>query len=697
MSSPVSYSREGRVAIITVDNPPVNALSLPVRAGLAAAFTQFANDADAGAAVLMCAGRTFIAGADITEFDKPMEEPWLPKVLVQIEANSKPVVAAIHGTALGGGLETAMACHYRVALPTAQVGLPEVSLGLLPGATGTQRLPRLLGVQGALDAMVSGRPLGAKVAAEKGVIDELVEGDLKAGAVAFAERLIAAGKPPRRVRDLPVETSGLSPTFFADYRKGVARETRGFFAPEMIIQCVEAATTKPFDEGVAVENALFMKCMASTHSKAQRHLFFAEREVAKVPDVPKDTKLRDIKKVAVIGGGTMGGGIAMNFANVGIPVLLKEINQDALDRGMAIIRGNYEGPVKKGKLSQAAMDKCMALITPTLDYNDIADCDLVIEAVFETMSIKKEVFNKLDEVCKRGAILASNTSTLNIDEIAACTKRPEDVIGLHFFAPANVMTLLEIVRGAKTAKDVIATSMAMAKTIRKMGVLVRVCFGFVGNRMFFPYVREAQRMILEGIPTERIDKAAYDWGMAMGPNAVSDLSGLDVLSKVNKEWKEKPNDPAYCRVLEVLVEKGRYGQKTGAGLFKYEGRNAVPDPEVTAVAKAEAERLGVPQISVTDEEIIERLLFSMINEGALILEEGIAMRSSDVDVIFCHGYGMPRYRGGPMMYGDTVGLKTVVAAMEKYRARYGDLYWKPAPLLAKLAAEGKTFAQWSAA
>ena len=697
MSSPVSYSREGRVAIITVDNPPVNALSLPVRAGLAAAFTQFANDADAGAAVLMCAGRTFIAGADITEFDKPIEEPWLPKVLIQIEANTKPVVAAIHGTALGGGLETAMACHYRVALPTAQVGLPEVSLGLLPGATGTQRLPRLLGVQGALDAMVSGRPLNAKVAAEKGVIDELVDGDLKAGAVAFAERLIAAGKPPRRVRDLPVDTSGLPPTFFADYRKGVARETRGFFAPEMIIQCVEAATTKTFDDGVAVENALFMKCMNSTHSKAQRHLFFAEREVAKVPDVPKDTKLRDIRKVAVIGGGTMGGGIAMNFANVGIPVLLKEINQEALDRGMAIIRGNYEGPVKKGKLSQAAMDKCMSLITPTLDYNDIADCDLVIEAVFETMSIKKEVFNKLDEVCKQGAILASNTSTLNVDEIAACTKRPEDVIGLHFFAPANVMTLLEIVRGAKTAKDVIATSMAMAKTIRKMGVLVRVCFGFVGNRMFFPYVREAQRMILEGIPAERIDKVAYDWGMAMGPNGVSDLSGLDVLSKVNKEWKEKPNDPAYCRVLEVLVEKGRFGQKTGAGIFKYEGRNAVPDPEVTAVAKAEAERLGVPQISVTDEEIIERLLFSMINEGALILEEGIAMRSSDVDVIFCHGYGMPRYRGGPMMYGDTVGLSTVVAAMEKYRARYGDLYWKPAPLLAKLAAEGKTFSQWSAA
>ena len=696
MSSPVSYSREGRIAIITVDNPPVNALSLPVRAGLASAFNQLAADADALGAVLMCAGRTFIAGADITEFDKPIEEPWLPKVLTQIENSSKVVVAAIHGTALGGGLETAMSCHYRVASPTAQVGLPEVSLGLLPGATGTQRLPRLIGVQAALDAMISGRPMSAKAAHEKGAIDEIVEGDLKAGAIAFAEKFIASGQTPRKVRDIPVDASSLPADFFATYRKNIARDTRGFFAPEQIVQCVEAAVALPFDDAVAVENKLFMQCMTSNHSKAQRHLFFAEREVAKVPDVPKDTALRTIKQVAVVGGGTMGGGIAMNFANVGIPVLLKEISQEALDRGMNIIRSNYEGPVKKGKLTQAAMDKCMSLITPTLEYKDLADADLVIEAVFETMAIKKIVFGELDAVCKPGAILASNTSTLNVDEIAECTKRPEDVIGLHFFAPANVMSLLEIVRGAKTSKDVIATSMAMAKTIRKMGVLVRVCFGFVGNRMFFPYVREAQRMILEGVPAERIDRVAYEWGMAMGPNGVSDLSGLDVLDKVNKEWKEKPNDPAYCRMIEVLVGMGRNGQKTSAGIYKYEGRNPVPDAEVTALAKAEAERLNVPQIEVSDEEIIERLLYSMINEGALILDEGIAMRSSDIDVVFCHGYGMPRYRGGPMMYGDIVGLSHVVAAMDKYRARYGDLYWTPAPLLAKLAASGQTFAQWSA-
>ncbi|HMM78324.1 MAG TPA: 3-hydroxyacyl-CoA dehydrogenase NAD-binding domain-containing protein [Gammaproteobacteria bacterium] len=696
MAEVVSYRREGRIALITVDNPPVNALSLPVRAGLARAFTQFAADGDAAAAVLICAGRTFIAGADITEFDKPIEEPWLPKVIHQIEDCAKPVIAAIHGTALGGGLETAMACHYRVAVASAQIGLPEVSLGLLPGATGTQRLPRLIGVKNALDAMISGRPLPAKKALELGAIDHIVDGDLQAGAIAFAEKLLAEGKGSRRVRDIKVDASGLPADFFAEYRKGIARETRGFFAPEQIVKCVEAAVSLPYDQAVARENELFMACMNSAQSKAQRHLFFAEREVAKIPDVPKDTPLRPIKKVAVIGGGTMGGGIAMNFANVGIPVMLKEINQEALDRGMAIIRGNYEGPVKKGKLTQEKMDQCMALIAPTLNYDDIKDCDLVIEAVFETMSIKKEVFGTLDKVCKPGAILASNTSTLDIDAIAACTNRPQDVIGLHFFAPANVMSLLEIVRGAKTANDVIATAMAMAKTIRKMGVLVRVCFGFVGNRMFFPYVREAQRMMLEGVPPERVDRVAYDWGMAMGPHAVSDLSGLDVLHKVNKEWKEKPDDPAYCRMIDVLVEKGRHGQKTGAGIYKYEGRNAVPDPEVAALTKAEAARLNVPQIEVSDEEIVERLLYSMINEGALILEEGIAYRSSDIDVVFCHGYGMPRYRGGPMQYADAVGLDKVVAAMEKYRKRYGDRYWKPAPLLAKLAASGQSFAQWSA-
>jgi 3-hydroxyacyl-CoA dehydrogenase len=546
--------------------------------------------------------------------------------------------------------------------------------------------------------MISGAPMSAKAGHQGGVIDELLEGeDLEAAATAYARRLLAAGAGPRKVREMTIAKDAVPAGFFDEYRRNVARQTRGYFAPEQIIKCVEAAVSLPYEQAVARENELFMQCMQSSHSKAQRHLFFAERACNKVADVPASTPLRPVAKVAVIGGGTMGGGIAMNFVNAGIPVVLKEINQQALDRGLAIIRGNYENTVKKGRMSPAQLEQNMGLISGALDYSGVGDCDLIVEAVFENMALKKEIFAELDKVAKPGAILASNTSTLDIDAIAAATGRPQDVIGWHFFAPANVMTLLEIVRGAATAKDVIATSMAMAKTIRKTAVLVRVCFGFVGNRMFFPYQREAQRMILEGVPVERIDKVAYDWGMAMGPNGVADLSGLDVLDKVNNEWADKPDDPAYCRMVAKLVELGRYGQKTGAGLYKYEGRNAVPDPEVARIAKEEAARLGVPQIEVSDDEIIERLLYSMINEGALILAEGIAQRPSDIDVVFVHGYGMPRYRGGPMHYGDAVGLRNVVAAMDKYRKRYGDRYWTPAPLLAELAQSGKSFDAWAAA
>ena len=693
MGDVVSYSREGEIAFITVNNPPVNALSLPVRQGLQQCFRQFNDDADARAAVLICDGRTFIAGADITEFGKPPEDPWLPKVIAEMEALDKITIAAIHGTALGGGLETAMGCHYRCAVANAMVGLPEVTLGLLPGATGTQRLPRLIGPRAALDAMISGKPIPAPKACEQGAVDEIVEGDLKEGATAFAKRLLAEGATPRRLCDADVDTTELDEHFFTEYRNKMARSTRGFFAPEQIVKCVEAAVSLPYEEAVKRENELFMECMMSSHSAAQRHLFFAERACTKVNDVPKDTPLRDIKKVAVLGGGTMGGGIAMNFANAGLPVVLKEISQEALDRGLDIIRKNYENTAAKGRMTPEQVEQCMGLISGALDYEGIGDCDLIVEAVFENMALKKEIFAELDKVAKPGAILASNTSTLDIDEIAAVTSRPEDVIGWHFFAPANVMTLLELVRGAKTAHDVIATSMAMAKRIRKTAVLVGVCFGFVGNRMFFPYIREAQQMILEGVPPERIDQVAFDWGMAMGPNGVSDLSGLDVLTKVKSEWDERPEDPALWIVLERLVEQGRLGQKTGKGIFNYAGRSPVPDEEVTAVAKAEAERLGVEQRpDISDEEIIERLMYSMINEGALILEEGVAMRSSDIDVVYVHGYGMPRYRGGPMQYGDEVGLDKVVAAMEKYRERYGDTYWKPAPLLKQLADEGKTFA-----
>ena len=691
MSDVVSYERIDNVGVITIDSPPVNAMGLAVREGVCRALEEFTNDADATVAVLICEGRTFIAGADITEFNKPPVDPWLPEVVQKLEDSPKRIVAAIHGSALGGGLETALGCHNRCAVPSAKLGMPEVSLGLLPGATGTQRLPRLAGVEKALDMMISGKPISAQDAKDNGIVDEIIEGDLREGALAYAKQLEEQSAPITRISKLEVNTDGITPEFFSEYRKKIARQTRGFFAPEQIIKCAEAAVNLPYEEALALEGKLFNECKDSTHSRAQRHLFFAEREVAKIPDVPKDTIKRDIKNVAVVGAGTMGGGIAMNFINAGLPVTILEMNQEGLDRGLDIIRKNYEATVKKGRMTEEQLEKSMALITGSLDYADLSDADLVIEAVFENMGIKKQVFSQLDEVCKPGAIMATNTSSLDVNEIAAVTKRPEDVIGLHFFAPANVMTLLEIVRAKKTSHEVIATSMALAKTIRKTAVLVGVCYGFVGNRMFFPYVREAEMMMLEGVAPERIDQVAYDWGMAMGPHAVTDLSGLDVFYKLYQEWEDKPDDPSYFRICMELYDQGRYGQKTGAGIYKYEGRNSVPDPAVMELAKSQAEALGIEQREIRDEEIIERLLYSMINEGALILEEGIAIRASDIDVVFANGYGMPRYRGGPMIYADTVGLKNVYEAICKYRDRYGDLYWTPAPLLENLAQEDKNF------
>jgi len=695
MSDPVSYAREGNIGVITIDSPPVNAMSHAVRAGTVAAIEQAEADAAVEAVVLACAGRTFIAGADISEFDKPAQDPWLPEVVARIEACPKIVVAAIHGTALGGGLETALGCHYRCAVPSAKVGLPEVTLGLLPGASGTQRTPRLMGPQAALDLMISGRPTAAEKALEQGLIDRIIDGDLREGALAYANELLDSGAGPRRISEMPMDPAAVPAGFFDEYRRSIAAQTRGQFAPERIVQCVEAAVARPYEEALAVERALFDECKRSPQSRALRHLFFAEREVGKVPDVPKDTPRREIARVAVVGAGTMGGGIAMSFASAGISVTLKEVEQEALDRGLAAIRKNYEGAVKKGRMSEAALGETMARISGTTDYAALGEADLIIEAVFENMALKKEVFGELDRVAKAGAILATNTSTLDIDAIAASTGRPADVIGLHFFAPANIMKLLEIVRGRETGKEVIATAMALAKTIRKTAVLVGNCFGFVGNRMFFPYIREAQRMMLEGIPTQRVDQVAADWGMAMGPHAVCDLSGLDVFQKLFDEWTGRPEDPAFCRVLMALVAQGRLGQKTGAGIYKYEGREGEPDPEVTALAKAEAERLGVPPIDASDEEIIERLFYSMINEGALILAEGIALRPGDIDVVFANGYGFPRFRGGPMCFADMTGLDTVLAGVNKYRERYGDAYWKPAPLLEQLAAAGKTFEEWS--
>ena len=695
MSDKTSYEVTDGIAVITIDNPPVNAMSAAVRKSCWDAIDKLAADASAGAAVLICAGRTFIAGADITEFDKPVEDPWLPDLVEKLEASEKLIVAAVHGTALGGGLETAMGCHYRCALPGARVGLPEVNLGLVPGATGTQRLPRLAGVRKALDIMTSGRPIGTEEGLEAGIIDKLIDGDLRAGALAYARELLDTHAPLKRVSQLEVAAGGIDDEFFSEYLQGLSRKARGFFAPLQIVKCVQAALNESYRDALKTERRLFDECKASSHSQAQRHLFFAEREVAKIPDVPKNTPVREINRVAVIGAGTMGGGIAMNFVNAGIPVTVLEVDQAGLDRGLGVIRKNYAVAVDKGRMTQAQLQQAMGMIAPTTDYADVASADLVVEAVFETMQIKKHVFTKLDEVCKQGAILASNTSSLDLDEIAAVTNRPQDVIGLHFFAPAKVMKLLEIVRGEKTAGEVIATAMATAKKIRKVGVLVGVCFGFVGNRMFFPYIREAQLMMLEGIPPERVDQVVYDWGMAMGPHAVMDLSGLDVFYKLNNEWQDRPDDPVYCRMINVLSEMGRLGQKTGAGTYRYEGRKAVPDAEVMEIARREAQALGVQQIEVSDEGIIERLLYSMINEGARVLEEGIAIRPGDIDVIFVNGYGMPRYRGGPMKYADMVGLDKVYAAINKYRDRYGDLWWTPAPLLKQLAEEGRSFREWN--
>jgi 3-hydroxyacyl-CoA dehydrogenase len=695
MSDVVSFERVGNIGVITIDNPPVNAMSFAVRKELWKILDEFLADPGIAAGVLICAGRTFIAGADITEFDKPPEDPWLPKVLLRIEASPKPVVAALHGTALGGGFETALACHYRCALNSASMGLPEVNLGLLPGAGGTQRLPRLTGIPKALEMILSGKPMTATEGKASGVIDEIIEGDLRAGAIAAARKLVEQKAPVRRLSELRVNTSDLPADFFLQARAKLAKEARGFFSPLRIVECLEAAAQKPFPEALELETRLFNECKASPHSRAQRYLFFAERTITKIPDIPKDIPLRDIKQVGIIGAGTMGTGIAINFLNAGIPVIQLEMNEEALDRGVARIRKTYQDYVDKGRLKAEVLEQRMALHTKALAYEALAGADLVIEAVFEDMKVKREVFTRLDQVCKPGAILATNTSSLDVDAIAAVTRRPEDVIGLHFFAPANIMVLLEIVRGAKTAKDVVATSMTLAKRIKKTAVLVGVCFGFVGNRVYFPYIREADLMLLEGVAPERIDKLAYDWGMAMGPLSVVDLSGIDVFHSALMEWKDRPEDLAAFRMLGLLREQGRLGQKTSAGYFKYDGRKPLPNPVVADLARQEAQRLGIARREIGDTEVIERLLYSMVNEGARVLEEGIALRSCDIDVVFTSGYGMPRYRGGPMCYADMIGLGNVLEATRKYRDRYGDRYWTPAPLLEQLVREGRTFEQWS--
>ncbi len=702
MSDLVTLTKDGEIGIVTIDNPPVNALSPGVPEGIAAAIEQVKNDDSIKGAVMIGGGRTFIAGADIREFGKVTsgqrkERIDFHTVLHAIEDCPKPVVAAIHGTAFGGGLEVAMAFHYRVAVASAQVGQPEVKLGIIPGAAGTQRLPRLSGVAKAVQMCADGNPVSAKDALAHGIIDRIVEGDLLEGAIAFMREKIAAGEKPLKTRERQdkLGNEAANAPIFAAAREQAGKTARGMIAPLAAIDAVEAAAKLSFEEGVKREAELFKECLFSDQSKALIHVFFGEREVAKIPDVPKDTKVIDIKKAAIIGAGTMGGGIAMNYANAGIPVIVRETTQEALDRGMATIRKNYENSVKKGRFSREEMDKRLALITPTLTYDGFQDADIVVEAVFEGMELKKHVFTELDKICKPGAVLASNTSTLNIDEIASATSRPEYVVGHHFFSPANVMRLLEIVRGKATGKEVIATSMSLAKKLKKVGVLVGNCYGFVGNRMLHQYGREAQFLVEEGAKPQDVDGALYKFGMAMGPLAVGDLAGLDVGWRIRKEHKHL--EKAGVRkplVADQLCEMGRYGQKTGAGWYKYdENRKPNPDPDVDKLIERLAAEAGIERRAITEEEIIERTQYSLINEGAKILEEGIALRAVDIDIIYINGYGYPAWRGGPMWYADTVGLKKVYDRVRQFSEDHGEL-WTPAPLLKRLAEEGKTFAEF---
>lgn len=695
MSQSVSYSIDGDIGVITVNNPPVNALSQHVRQGLHECFTAADAD-DTVATILICDGRTFIAGADITEFGKPMQPPPFSVTLKAMEDMSKPVVAAIHGTALGGGLETALCCHYRVAVPSAKVGLPEVHLGLLPGAGGTQRLPRLIGAQAAVDAIANGVHINAPAAHAAGVIDALVdEGNLLEGAKTFARKIVSEGATLRKVRDMNEKVTGVDPAIFEAARAVAIKTRRGFQAPLSCIACVEAACTLSFDEGMERERELFQELHDSVQAAAQQHIFFSERAASKVNDMPKDVALFDIKRVGVIGAGTMGGGIAMNFANVGIPITLLEMKQEFLDKGIEVVRGNYERTAKKGRLTTAQVEERMALITPTLDYADLADVDMIIEAVYENMDVKKEVFGKLDEVAKPGCILATNTSTLDVDEIAQVTKRPEMVIGTHFFSPANVMKLLEIVRGEKTSFETLATTLAVAKAIKKVGVVVGVCDGFVGNRMIHQYLAQSQYLLEEGCLPHEVDAPIYDLGFAMGPLTMSDLAGLDVGWRI-RQGKGLPESllpgERYCEIGDRICDKGRFGQKTGGGYYKYDpsDRSRQSDPEIEQLILDYSREKGIDRRAIGADEVLERLMYALINEGAWILEEGIAQRASDIDVIYVYGYGVPAYLGGPMFYADQIGLDKVYQRVCEF-AEQDPASWKPAPLLKKLAGSGGTF------
>jgi 3-hydroxyacyl-CoA dehydrogenase len=695
MSTSTQYAVHGPVAVITLDNPPVNGLGAALRKGIVDSLDQAIADTAITAIVITGSDRAFSGGADVREFGTPKSgfEPNLNTVIKAIEQSTKPVVAAISGLALGGGLELALGCHFRVAKPDALLGLPEVKLGILPGAGGTQRLPRLIGLDAALNMIVSGTPAPASKFEGTPLIDQIVVSNLLAGAIAFAEKVAADKAPLKRARDLKVKQPNAD-AYLQFARNTVGAMSKNFPAP---LKCVDAvaASLKPFDEGLKTERELFLGLMQTPESRALRHIFQAERAAWKVADIGDDVPTRDVNKVGVIGAGTMGVGITMNFINVGIPVTLLEMKQEALDKGLATIRKNYENTMAKGKLTQAQLDERIALVTPTLTYDGFKDVDLVIEAVFESMEVKEQVFKTLDEVCKPGAILASNTSALNLDAIAKFTKRPQDVIGLHFFSPANVMKLLEIVRGEKTGKDVLASSLKLAKKIKKVAVVSGVCDGFIGNRIVARYGQAANELLNAGASPAQIDKALQNFGLAMGIYRMGDLAGLDI-GYAGRKRRREANPEAYVPIVaDRLAEAGRFGQKTGAGWYRYEAgkRDPIADPAVDKIIEDFRKERGLTPRKLTDEEVIERCIYAMVNEGARIVEEGIAQRASDIDIVYLNGYGFPAHRGGPMLYADTVGLPNVVRALKRIAAEPGSdsKFWEPAPLLVKLAEEGKSF------
>ena len=689
------YDGHDGVAVITLDNPPVNGLGHALRSQIVAGIDTAQTDPGVSAIVLIGAGRAFSGGADIREFGSPKAgaEPHLNTVIRIIEASRKPVIAAIGGACMGGGLELALSCHFRVAVAGAQIALPEVKLGILPGAGGTQRLPRLLGVETALNMILSGNPVPSEKLKDTPLFDEFIAGDLLDGALKFAGKVVAEGRPLKRVRDIRIDYPNHE-AFFQFARNSVAAAAKHFPAPLKCVEAVAAAVALPFDEGQKIEREAFVWLMGTPESRALRHAFLAERACSKIPDLPSGTPTRKIERVAVIGAGTMGGGIAMNFLSADLPVVMLEMGQEALDRGIATIRKNFENSMNKGKLTQEQFDRRMSLITGTLDYEDLKDADLAIEAVFEELSAKEAVFRKLDQVIKPGAILASNTSTLDVNRIAGFTQRPQDVVGMHFFSPANVMKLLEVVRGAATAKDVLATVMALAKKIRKTAVVSGVCDGFIGNRMIEHYGRVAGFLVEEGASPQQVDTALEQWGMAMGPFRMGDLAGNDIGWAIRKRrYVERP-ELKYSKLADRLCELGRFGQKAGRGWYLYRpgSREAIPDPEVDSLIAAYRKELGIIPRQIADSEIVERCIYALVNEGARLLEEGIAQRASDIDMVYLAGYGFPLQRGGPMRYADEIDLYRVARAMKAFAAGGGDAgFWEPAPLLARLAAEGKTF------